>query len=58
MKLYYASTAPGTEGDHRVCPTPHRLLSFVHIVGKKFDAHKVFRQLLKGDPPWKWTGKC
>ena len=48
MKMYLASAAPGNDCKERECyPIPRRLLSYYHILEKKFDIHHVLRHIIK-----------
>ena len=47
MKIYLASSAPGTEGTekNKMCSVHNRLLSYWHIITKDLFCHIVFREI-------------
>ena len=48
MKIWLATTAPGTEGgDDRMLPIRNRLLSFHHITTNELQVREVFNQIKK-----------
>lgn len=48
MKIYLASTAPGTEGGKkRILDIRHRLLSYYIIQAKMFEEPRVFDAIVK-----------
>jgi hypothetical protein len=47
MKFYFASSAPGSETNNKigVLLLKKRLLSYYHVIEKKFDIHKIFNYI-------------
>ena len=47
MRIYLATAAPGTEGNHRMLKIRLRLLSYHHIVSKQFNCHDILNHIIK-----------
>jgi len=46
MKLYLASSAPGTEDKFNMIRMPRRLLSFYNVLKRGFNDADVFEQII------------
>jgi len=49
MKLYLASSAPGTENKDNMIQIPRRLLSFYIILKRGFNDADVFKQIVNNN---------